>query len=539
MRRWNSWGNEDSEYTMALSENLRQVLEALVGPGHPLPEATLEQALGGVPESRLPEHPLIDRSAETRLRHARGQSLPDWLAVRSGEFGFFPDGVAIPGDAAEVAELLRFALDHDVTVIPYGGGTSVAGHINPQGGARPVLTVSLAGLDRLIALDTESQLATFGAGTPGPEIERLLQAEGYTLGHYPQSWELSTVGGWVASRSSGQQSLRYGRIEQMFAGCTMETPAGTLQVPSVPASSAGPDIREMVLGSEGRLGIITEVKVRVTPLPEREFFHVIFFPDWNRGMNAARTLVQQCVPLSMVRLSNAMETISLLHMGSDGDKVATLEAALAAQGVGGDKVMMTLGFTGTHRQCEASLEQVLHYCAGFGGVDTGTELGENWAHGRFRAPYLREPLGMAGYAVDTMETAVDWVRVSRTMEDVETAIRGALQEETARVHVYSHLSHVYGQGSSVYTTYIFPYAESYAATLARWQKLKSAGAGQIVANGGTISHQHGVGADHRQYLAAEKGALGIAAIRSLCELFDPDGHMNPGKLLPDPPAQST
>jgi len=532
-RRWNSWGNEGSEYTSELSDNLRQVLAALVGAGNPLPEISLQQAVAAVPASRLPEHPLIDTSAETRLRHARGQSLPDWLAVRGGQIGHYPDGVAFPATAAEVAGLLRFAVERNLTVIPYGGGTSVAGHINPAPGSRPVLTISLARLDQLLELDRESQLATFGAGTPGPALEAQLQAEGFTLGHYPQSWELSTVGGWVASRSSGQQSLRYGRIEQLFAGCTMETPVGRLEVPTIPASSAGPDVREMVLGSEGRMGIITEVKMRVTPLPERELFPVWFFPDWNRGLRAARTLVQQRVPLSMVRLSNAMETLSLLHMGSDSATVAALESSLAAAGIGGDKVMMTIGVTGTARQCQCSLEQLVAVCQAEGGVDAGPEPGERWAHGRFRAPYLREPLGMAGYAVDTLETAVDWVRVSRTMEHIEAAIRGALEGEGAAVHVYSHLSHVYGQGSSVYTTYVFPYGDSYEATLARWKKLKAAGSEQVVANGGTISHQHGVGADHRQYLEVEKGLLGIAAIRSLCTLFDPGRHMNPGKLLPD------
>ena len=535
MRRWNSWGNENSEYTSELTDNLRQVLEEVIGPGNPLPEATLEQVLASVPESRMPAHPLIDTSSETRLRHARGQSLPDWLAVRSGEIGVFPDGVAVPQTSDDVAKLLRFAIEQDITVIPYGGGTSVAGHINPLSGSRPVLTLSLAGLNKLLALDKDSQLATFGAGTPGPLVEAQLQEQGYTLGHYPQSWELSTVGGWVASRSSGQQSLHYGRIEQMFAGCTMETPAGTLHVPTIPASSAGPDVREMVLGSEGRMGIITEVNVRVTPLPEQESFHVVFFPDWDSGMSAAKQLVQLKVPLSMVRLSNAQETISLLHMGSDRDSVAALETALADQGVGDGKVMMTLGITGTLRQCQSSLEQAKQYCSALGGVDAGAgeELGARWKHGRFRAPYLREPLGMGGYAVDTMETAVDWIRVPRAMQNIEAAIREALAEDEVRVHVYSHLSHVYGQGSSVYTTYIFPYAENYDVTLERWRKLKAAGARQIVASGGTISHQHGVGADHREYLPAEKGMLGIAAIRSLCELFDPGAHMNPGKLLTD------
>ncbi len=533
MRRWNAWGNEDSKYTSELNDNLRQILEALVGPSKGLPMASLQDVLPAVPPSRLVANRLVNTDAEVRVRHARGQSFPDCLAVQSGNFGAFPDGVALPENTEQVQELLRYATEHGVVVIPYGGGTSVVGHINPEPDDRPVLTISMARMNKLLELDRESQIATFGAGTPGPVLEEQLRAEGFMLGHFPQSWELSTLGGWVASRSSGQQSLRYGRIEQMFAGGTVVTPIGELDIPTIPASSAGPDIREMFLGSEGRMGIITEVKVRVTPLPEEEYFRVIFFPSWVEGMATAKTLVQQKTQLSMVRLSNQMETISLLHMGNDAETVSALDAELAAQGIGDSKVMMTVGITGSSAQCEASLKQLVDYCDSNQGVMVSHEFGERWAHGRFRAPYLREPLAMGGYAVDTMETAVDWLKVPEAMEGIEHAIRESLSDEGERVHVYTHLSHVYGQGSSIYSTYLFRYADSFEGTLQRWRKLKQAGAQAIVSYGGTISHQHGVGVDHRDYLPAEKGELGIAVIRKVCRLFDPNGLMNPGKLIAD------
>jgi alkyldihydroxyacetonephosphate synthase len=534
MRHWNTWGYDDSEFVTDLGAGVVQPLESLLGPGQSLPDATLEEVIDKVPLSRLAEHPLISLDAETRVRHARGQSFPDLLAMRSGEFGAFPDGVAFPESSAQVRELLQHAADNDVALIPYGGGTSVVGHINPDvEDARPVLTVDMSRMSALIALDKESQLATIGAGASGPQVEEQLQQEGYTLGHFPQSWELSTLGGWVASRSSGQQSLCYGRIEQLFAGGTVETPAGTLEIPAVPASSAGPDIREMVLGSEGRMGIITEVKVRVSPLPEKESFHVIFFPDWQAGMATAKELAQQKTQLSMVRLSNAMETALLLQSGADADALAVLGGELAKHGIGETRVMMTIGVTGSAEQCEAALSQTTRCVKRHGGFADVFQLGERWAHGRFRAPYLRELLWTAGFAVDTMETAVDWSKVNEAMHAIEAAIAGALADEGEKMIVYTHLSHVYGQGSSIYTTYLFRCADSYEETSRRWQKIKAAGAEQIVAFGGTISHQHGVGVDHREYLAAEKGALGIAAIRNLCQLFDPAGQLNPGKLLPD------
>ena len=535
MRLWNGWGNENSELTMELNDGLRALLEALVGPGTSLNQATLKEVISNVPTSRLDDHTLIKTDPETRVRHARGQSLPDWLDMHSGNVDTFPDGVAFPESTEHVRELLAYARENDLVVIPYGGGTSVVGHINPVKSDRPILTIDMGNMSSLLSIDTESQLATFGAGTPGPVVEETLKEHGYTLGHFPQSWELSTLGGWVASRSSGQQSLHYGRIENMFAGGIIETMNGTMTIPTIPASSAGPDIREMILGSEGRIGIITEVTVRITPVPEEEKFQVIFFPSWQIGINAARELIQQRVALSMVRLSNPLETTSLLYMGagSDSSGVVALEKSLSEKGIGEGKVMMTFGVTGSARHCETAYQLAIDHCAALGGFVDQSGLGENWAHGRFRAPYLRDPLGAEGYIVDTMETAVDWSKVSEAAENIEEAIRTALDDEGERVHAYTHLSHVYGQGSSIYTTYLFRIGESYELGKNRWMKLKKAGADQIVAHGGTISHQHGVGSDHKNYLAEEKGEFGIAAIHSLCKQFDPYGQMNPGKLLPD------
>ncbi|HRH92285.1 MAG TPA: FAD-dependent oxidoreductase, partial [Agitococcus sp.] len=233
MRQWNSWG--DSETKMAINAKAAQFLQELIGQSTALADATLAEVMAKVPVTRLPKHPLISIDAEDRVRHARGQSLPDWLAWRSGEIPVFPDGVAFPTNSQQVAELLALAKTHNWVVIPYGGGTSVVGHINPIADERPILTLSLARLNQLIALDEASQLATIGAGANGPQVEALLKPHGYTLGHYPQSFELSTLGGWIASRSSGQQSLHYGRIEQLFAGGRVETLEGTLDIPTMPA----------------------------------------------------------------------------------------------------------------------------------------------------------------------------------------------------------------------------------------------------------------------------------------------------------------
>ena len=390
-----------------------------------------------------------------RLRHARGQSFPDLIALRGGQIPVFPDGVAYPLGAADVRELLRYAAATGARLIPYGGGTSVVGHINPQPGEAPVLTVDMRRMNRLLDLDAPSSLATFGAGVAGPDLEAQLRAHGYTLGHYPQSFEQSTLGGWIATRSRGQQSLGYGRIEQMFVGGSLEAPAGSLRLPPFPASATGPDVREMVLGSEGRLGILTEAIVRVVPIPPCEAFHAVFFPDWERAYIAVRTIAQSGCPLSMVRLSTPTETAMNFALAGHRRSVAVLKQLLALRGVGAHACMLLLGFTGSHAQVDLSRRTALGIAHEHRGVHVGRTLGRQWQRGRFRAPYLRDELWQRGYAVDTVETATNWSGVPAMVAAVERALRGAIADQGERVHAFTHLSHVYPHGSSVYTTYLF------------------------------------------------------------------------------------
>ncbi|MRI32837.1 FAD-binding oxidoreductase [Endozoicomonas sp. OPT23] len=531
-RRWNGWGDED--YIKEVSGHGRQLIHSIIGTPKTLPDASLESVIDSVPESRLPEHSLISVNAEDRVRHARGQSFPDWLAMRSGDFKIFPDGVAFPESSSQVRELLDLAEKHDIDVIPYGGGTSVAGHITPDVSQRPILTIDMGRMNQLLDINPESQVATFGAGTPGPQVESQLRAKGYTLGHYPQSWELSTVGGWIASRSSGQQSLRYGRIEQMFAGGRLETLKGSLDIPSIPASSAGPDVREIAMGTEGRLGIFTEVQVRVSRMPEEEKFFVYFMPDWEKAKTAVKELVQLKVPMSMMRVSNANETNAHLHLGTKEKQYKTLDAFLKFRGLKEGRCMLTFGVTGTKLQNKASLKQIRNTLGQHGGIGgfIANIMGEIWAEGRFRFPYLRESCWQEGIAIDTLETSTDWENVDQLMVDIEESLRTALKDEGEEVMVFTHLSHLYGQGCSIYTTYFFRCADSYEQTLQCWKKLKLA-ASSIIANArATISHQHGVGKDHAPYLKAEKGKLGMELIETMLSKFDPDKRMNPGTLLP-------
>ena len=529
MRRWNGWG-DDAEQT-ELKQEARDMLNELVGRSEPPLDAGLQDLLAKVPASRLPKHKLISTDAEQRLRHSVGQSFPDWLRLRYGKLDRYPDGVAFPEDNKQVQELLSFCSEQNIRVIPYGGGTSVVGHLTPPEGEQPVLSIDLSRLNKVLSVNRDSQIAHIQAGASGEELEKQLEAQGYVLGHFPQSWEYSTVGGWVVTRSSGQQSLRYGRIENMFAGGTMETPTGQINIPAIPATGAGTDVREMVLGSEGRAGILTDCLMRVTPKPEHESFHAVFFPSWEQAMNAVQRAAQAKLPLSMMRLSNPVETMTNLTMAGGGQMIKVLQRYLGIRGATEEKVMLLFGVTGRRADCEFARLQMLRLCKPESGVYTGTFVGKAWEKKRYHGPYLRNTLWDSGYAADTSETCFNWDQVTPGMNAIEEATRGALAEFGEKVHNFTHLSHVYPQGSSVYSTYIWRGGQSFEEDFARWQKIKSAVSEAILAHGGTISHQHGVGTDHAPYLAPEKSERGLQAMRDMFAGFDPNGIMNPGKLV--------
>ena len=530
MKRWNGWGNVATDYFVP--DSARDYLRNFMGELTAVPDATKESILPGVPKSRLPAHPLVVTDAETRLLHTRGQSLPDWVALRSGRIPAFPDGVACPASEEQVPGLLAYARQAGARVIPYGGGSSVVGHINPVKSDVPVLTVDMSRLDRLIDFDETSRIATFEAGVTGPALEAQLAKHGCTLGHYPQSHEYSTLGGWIAARSSGQQSYYYGRIEGLFAGGRVETPCGRLDLPHFPASAAGPDVREMVLGSEGRIGIITRAQVRVRPRPQAEQFHGVFFPTWEQGMEAVRSIAQQGVPVSMLRLSNPLETETTLIL-SGKSWIGPADKGLRLIGFGDRRCLLVFGVTGTTAHVRRARAEATAVCRKFGGLFVGTIVGHTWEKSRFYSPYLRNTLWEKGVAVDTLETALPWKNVPAAAMEISASIREAMEALGEQVLVIAHLSHVYRDGASVYTTFLFRRTQDPDQLLERWQAMKRAASLTIQHNGGTISHQHGVGEDHAPYLPAEKGPLGMQAIRNACATFDPDGMMNPGKLFKD------
>lgn len=471
-----------------------------------------------------------------RVTHALGKSLPDLLRLRSGELDAAPDVVVYPADEGAVVAVLRIAREARLAVVPFGGGTSVVGGVDARFGPdhSGVVALDTTRLDRLVSVDDTNGTATFQAGIDGPALEAALAERGRTLGHFPQSFEQSTLGGWIATRSSGQQSSGHGGIEKMLVAARVVTPEGVLRTIDVPRSAAGPDLNALILGSEGTLGVIVEATLRTAPKPDVFDVRGMLFRDFTHGVRAARAIAQEGVAVSMLRLSDGDETrlFELLraHPGRGFDAAALALRGVARLGYADGRCALLYGVEGTSRMRTArAVGRVRDVLRAHGGFPLGRSPGRSWLRDRFRTPLLRDWLLDHGVAVDTMETAIPWSGLERGHASIVNAIQRALVTHAGSGLAMAHLSHVYADGASLYFTVLYPLDAHNA--LAQWRAIKVDATQAIVDVGGTLSHHHGVGRDHAAWLAAEKGALGLRSLRALKREMDPAGVMNPGKLL--------
>jgi alkyldihydroxyacetonephosphate synthase len=504
--------------------------------GATAPRSAVDPTAVVLPAARpLPELPAaVSAEPMDRLLHARGRGFSDLVRLRSGRLPAAPDAVARPADAGEVEALIQACSRHGLRAIPWGGGTSVTGGVNTLAGAAPAVVVDLAGVAGLRRLDARAGLATFGGGTTGPALEASLAPHGLTLGHFPQSWELSTVGGWAATRSSGQESLAVGRIEELVAGLELVAPAGRLSLPALPASAAGPDLRRLALGSEGRLGVITEVTVRVRPRPAERRIEALLLPSWEAGQEAVRVLSRSGIDLQMLRLSDPAESEVALATGLGGHSWEPLARGwLRLRGVGSEACLLLVGGAGSVVAADEALDDArafLRRQLGRGGVvSLGQRPGRRWLADRFRHPYLRDGLLDRGIATDTLETAAPWSALPGLWSAVRGALVGGLPGEA--VPVLCHVSHVYPDGASLYFTFFFRAAADPEEDIARWAVLKRTATEALLAAGGTLSHHHGVGSWHAPWLHREVGEAGLRILRAAAREVDPAGVLNPHVLL--------
>lgn len=525
--KWNAWG--DPAAAKPLSDGIRSLLKQAVGLDDSTDKELTQDGVQLRPSALSQPHrdalaAIVGadycRTADRdRLLRAGGKSTIDLLRRKDTEPQDAPDAILLPGDDDAVAAILRYCSEQGIAVIPFGGGTNVVGGLNPtRDKFDAVVSLDLRRFDQLISLDEVSGQAVFGAGVTGPDAERLLGEHGFSLGHFPQSFEYATIGGFAATRSSGQDSAGYGRFNDMVRGLRMITPIGTWDLGRAPESAAGPDLRQLAIGSEGTLGVITQVRLRVHRAPETVRYQAWSFPDFATGAAALRAVTQNATGPTVIRLSDEVET---------GINLATTEAIGENQITGGCLGLTVFEGTNEHvasRQAETSALLTAH-----GGTSLGDEPGQAWERGRFAAPYLRDSLLSAGALCETLETATDWANVPALKAAVTEALTTALAESGTPALVMCHISHVYPTGASLYFTVV---AGQRGNPIEQWQAAKKAASEAIMATGGTITHHHAVGADHRPWMREEIGDLGVQVLRAVKATLDPTGILNPGKLIP-------
>ena len=523
---WDAWGIPSGH--APLPEKIRTLLVQVFGVSGesmarrdegnvPLRASALSQAhLTGLSAVVGPEHVRTDHRA--RLLRAGGKSTPDLLRRRSTDPQDAPDAVVFPADHDEVLGVLSYCAERGVAVVPFGGGTSVVGGVDPaRDGFEAVVALDLRRLSAMTALDEVSHTATLGAGLTGPQAEALLSARGFSLGHFPQSFEFASIGGFAATRSSGQASAGYGRFDDMIQHLRVATPRGTLDLGRAPASAAGPDLRELFSGSEGALGVITEVTLRVHPVPETVAYQAWSFPDFATGAAALRSVIQTGAAPTVLRLSDEAETgLNLARAGDIGGAPVT-----------GCLAMTT--FEGTAAHVEARGAEARALLAAAGGTALGEQPAREWEHGRFSAPYLRDALLDTGILCETLETATNWSDLAELKAKVTAALADSLGGQGTPPLVMCHISHTYPTGASLYFTII---AKQLDDPITQWHTAKRAVGDAIAAAGGTITHHHAVGRDHRPWMSGEIGDLGVQVLRAVKQTVDPAGILNPGKLIP-------
>ncbi len=529
---WWGWGS--GQEVPPLSAEARNLLdERFSGTLTPPPPAVLPSRVE-LPEERpvpggMPSElsALLDRSSAERLRHAVGMSYPDLIRLRSGNLDRAPDAVAFPRSVEQVEGLVTECARLDAAVVPFGGGTSVVGGVTPERGAHEaVVTMDLSGL-RDLEVDARSGIARMGPGLRGPEAEHELRRQGFTLGHFPQSFERASIGGFAATRSAGQASSGYGRFDDLVTSIEMASPTGTLRTIDTPHTAAGPSLRELVVGSEGTLGVITTVGCRIRPAPDTARYEGWVVEDFASGCEAVRQLAQSDSLPDVIRVSDRQETEIGLALSSTSPRVKRLLQRYLDFRGRGDGSLVICGWQGDRDTVARRRRRTRRLLRASGAVSLGGAPGKSWEHSRYGGPYLRDHLIDSGVMVETLETAHTWSKLEDLYEQVGGSLRSSLGSSAI---VMCHLSHAYMDGASLYFTFLAPVRPG--DELETWTRVKTAACDAIVASGGTITHHHAIGRDHARWMHPEIGQVGIDALTGVKERIDPTGIMNPGALFP-------
>jgi alkyldihydroxyacetonephosphate synthase len=541
--KWWGWGTEDEAYHIPDPDRFWTYVRDHLGETRPRPRVT-SLAEFKLRQSRLPEGDIaglrqisgagaVFTDSEDRAFFSLGKGYTDLVRMRRGDIANATDAIVRPADEQQVLAAMRLAARRRLAVIPFGGGTSVVGGVEPVGDG-PTITIDMAGLSQVLEIDREAATATVQAGAMGPDLERILSGSGFTLGHFPQSFRYSSVGGWIATRSAGQNSTKYGTIADLVQSVRLAHPEGILSTPNVPAAAVGPDLVQTIVGSEGTLGVITQANLRLSALPAHRSHKGYLLPSFAAGVQVVREIMQVGVEPAVLRLSDEAETESSLAL-----RTAPKGAAAAAERVGRwylhrkgldleSGSIMILGFEGSETNVRHSSDAAKRILKRHGAASLGSSPGRAWRRSRFTAPHLRDVFLDNGIMVDTLETSTTWGNYLTLHAKIRDALRGALGEKSV---VMAHLSHSYTDGGSIYYTFLAPQDEG--GEIEQWERVKAAATDAIVAGGGALSHHHAIGIEHRRWMRDYLGDEGSRWLSRIKRTIDPEGILNPGKLIPD------
>lgn len=545
--KWWGWGDEDIAFNSSAHPGAWPYAKAQLGveedevaaPPVPLdavhlPEAIRHERFVAELRASVRADQICDSRRE-RVIHAYGKGFRDLFRMRRGLADGAPDLVLYPENEHDVLLTLRAAARHDVVVIPFGGGSNIAGCLERSDNRRVVVSLDMRRMRRVLEVDTESFTARIEAGAFGPDLEEQLNGYGLTLGHFPDSFLHSTLGGWIATRSAGMQSDKYGKIEDMVIALRMVTPVGVLATRTVPKSSNGIDVNHLCIGSEGTLGVITEATMRVHPRPELRRTHGYLFPEFEAGIEAMHECVRkECVP-SMLRLSDLDKTALSLAFKppSSGLSLAAtkiMKSYLKAKGFDSRACLMLTTFEGSKNGAVRQHSQVNSIYRRFGAVDLGSGSGKSFESTKYDFPHIRDFLLDRGITSDVSETSTVWSNIVPLYQATTAGLRAAIQESGVRPWVGCHISHTYQSGASLYLTFACRQQDGHE--MQQYLHAKRTVQQSFIDQGATLSHHHAVGTEHLPWLTDDISPVGVMAVAAIKGGLDPDNIMNPGRLRP-------
>ena len=546
--KWWGWGEEGRSYHHDDKPKFAPFVKKLVGvdinaPVAPLPklsdldvppsqlEKELRDTLVGISGAEY-----VQSDDETRVIHGLGKGVRDLMRVRAGDFGRLPDVVVYPANEDEVARIVDAVVAADAVVIPFGGGSNIVAALEAEPGEqRQVVSVNLGRMNQVLAIDEQSGLAHIQAGVFGPDMEEQLQARGWTMGHHPDSFVWSTLGGWIATRSSGMQSDKYGDIADICRGLRMVMPGQILSLRPLPSTSSGPSVREMVLGSEGRLGIITSAWVNVHRIPEVREIQAYFFPTYEDGLKACEQIVSSDASVMMARVSDAIETQYIMANGKRSSKLSSLlskgiEKIMLAKGWDLEQIAMAfVGFEGSANHVTYEKGLIGKIVRANGGLGVGKGPGTLYDQKKYDTPYIRDFMLDHGMICDVSETSTPWRYAVEIHTRTVAAALKAIEERGVRGTVFCHLSHSYHSGACQYFT--FAIADDSDGAMDTYDAVKRAIQQSFMDCRGTVSHHHGVGEEHSPWMDQDISPAGVFIQRTLFEGVDPGRNLNPGKIV--------